>query len=70
MPFPIILWEDKESLNFAHQFFFQLHSHRFCIGNLTRFATLSLAISPHLLMLLYHVLSMKYFEDVALFIPT
>ena len=70
MPFPIILWEDKESLNYVHQFI--------CSYTLTAFASEILLVLghslvlflPHLLMLLYHVLSMKYFEDVALFIPT
>ena len=70
MPFPIILWEDKESLNFEHQFI--------CSYTLTVFVSEILLVLrhslllflPHLLMLLYHVLSMKYFEDVALFIPT
>ena len=70
MPFPIILWEDKESLNYARQFI--------CSYTLTAFVSEILLVLrhslvlflPHLLMLLYHVLSMKYFEDVALFIPT
>ena len=69
MPFPIILWEDKESLNYAHQFI--------CSYTLTAFVSEILLVLrhslvlflPHLLILLYHVLSMKYFEDDALFIP-
>ena len=69
MPFPIILWEDNESLNYAHQFI--------CSYTLTAFVSEILLVLrhslvlflPHLLMLLYHVLSMKYFEDVALFTP-
>ena len=35
MPFLIILREDIESLNFAHQLGVYFHTHRFCIGNLT-----------------------------------
>ena len=35
MPFPIILREDIESLNLAHQLGIYFHTHRFCIGNLT-----------------------------------
>ena len=69
MPFPIILWEDNESLNYAHQFI--------CSYTLTAFVSEILLVLrhslvlflPHLLMLLYHVLSMKYFQDVALFTP-
>ena len=45
MPFPITLWEDKESLNVAHQLGIYLQTHCFCIGNLTRFAALSRTIS-------------------------
>ena len=45
MPFPIILWEGKEISEFRTLIYLQLHTHRFCIGNLTRFAALSRTIS-------------------------
>ena len=69
MPFPVIFWKDKESLNFVHQFI--------CFYTLTAFVSEILLVLRHslvlflrhLLMLLYHVLSMEYFEDVALFTP-
>ena len=35
IPFLIILREDIESLNFAHQLGIYLHTHCYCIGNLT-----------------------------------
>ena len=63
MPFPIIVREDIESMNFVHQLGIYFHTHRFCIGNLISFV----GFLPHLLMVKYHVLSMKYFVDVTFF---
>ena len=67
MPFPIILRQDIESLNFAHQLgILYLHT-------LTAFVSEMLLVRtgflPHLLMVKYHVLSMKYFVDFTLFVP-
>ena len=63
MPFPIIFSLETESLNFAYQLGIYLHT-------LTAFVSeilLDHTILPHLLIVKYHVLSMKYFVDVTLF---
>ena len=63
MPFPIILREDLESLNFVHQLGIYFNTH-----SLLLYRNRSYDLR-HLLMVKYHVLSMKYFVDVTLFIP-
>ena len=65
MPFPIILTEYIESLNFAQQL-----GILFTYSMLLYWKSYSFVrFLPHLLMVKYHVLSMKYFVDVTLFIP-
>ena len=65
MPFLIILREDVESLNFAHQLGIYLHGSLLLYRKSYSFVR----FLRHLLMVKYHVLSMKYFVDVTLFIP-
>ena len=71
MPFPIIFREDIESLNFAHQlgilyFDISLHTMTVFVSEILLVRT---GFLPHLLMVEYNVLCMKYFVDVTSFIP-
>ena len=65
MPFPILFWEDINlwlshiNLVFIYTLWLLLYQKSY---SLVRFL-------PHLLMVKYHVPSMKYFLDVTLFIP-
>ena len=65
MPFPIIFREEIESLNFAYQLGIYLHTLTAFVSEILLVHT----ILPHLRMVKYHVLSMKYFVDVTLFTP-
>ena len=71
MPLTIMFREDIESLNFAHQlgilyFDVYLHTQTAFVSEILLVRT---GFLPHLLMVKYRVLSMKYFVDVTLFIP-
>ena len=67
MPFPTTLWEDKESLNFAHQFIYTFTA--FVSEILLVLRQSFVRFRPHLPMYKYHVLSMEYFVDITWFIP-
>ena len=66
MPFPTTLWEDIESLNFAHQFIYPFTA--FVSEILLVLRQSFVRFRPHLLMYKYHVLSMEYFVDITWFI--
>ena len=61
------LWEDIESLNFAHQFIYTFTA--FVSEILLVLRQSFVRFRPHLLMYKYNVLSMEYFVDITWFIP-
>ena len=60
MPFTTTLWEDIESLNFAHQFIYTFTA--FVPEIVVILRQSFVRFRPHLLMYKYHVLSMEYFR--------